>query len=176
MQGTRASIRLCLSLLSLFFPSFPFQVPGRPVRPSTIARNFISQVVLLVKNPPASAGEVRDSGSIPGSGRSPGGRHGHPLQYSWASLVAQMVKALPAMWETGVRPLGREGPLEKGVTTLSSILAWRIPWTEEPGGLQSRGSQSWTQLINNIFIHLSSPLRELLLRPQKNDQVHCPRL
>ena len=59
----------------------------------------------------------------------------------WASLVAQMVKNLPAMGETGVRSLGWENPLEKGVATHSGILAWRTPWTEEPGGLQSKGSQ-----------------------------------
>ena len=63
--------------------------------------NMAFQVVLVVKNPPANAGEVRDAGSIP----------------------------------------GQEDPLEKGVATHSSILAWRIPWTEEPGGLQSVGSQ-----------------------------------
>ena len=57
-----------------------------------------------------------------------------------ASLVAQRLKRLPAMWETWVRSLGWEDPLEKEMTTLSSILAWRIPWTEEPGGLQSMGS------------------------------------
>ena len=57
-------------------------------------------------------------------------------------LVAQMVKNLPAMWETPVQPLGQEDPLEKGTATYSSILAWRIPCTEEPGGLQSMGSQS----------------------------------
>ena len=55
--------------------------------------------------------------------------------------VAQTVKNLPAMWETRVRSLGWEDPLEKGMATHSSILAWRIPWTEEPGGLQSLGSQ-----------------------------------
>ena len=56
------------------------------------------------------------------------------------SLVAQMVKSLPAALETRVRSLGQEDPLEKGMATHSSILAWRIPWTEEPGGLQSMGS------------------------------------
>ena len=56
-------------------------------------------------------------------------------------LVAQMVKNLPAMQETHVRSLDWEDPLEKGMTTHSSILAWRIPWTEEPGELQSTGSQ-----------------------------------
>ena len=52
-----------------------------------------------------------------------------------------MVKNLPAMWETLVRSLGWEDPMEKGMATHSSILAWRIPWTEEPGGLQPMGSQ-----------------------------------
>ena len=58
-----------------------------------------------------------------------------------ASLVAQRVKSPPAMQETQVRSLGWERALEKGVATHSSVLAWRTPWTEEPGGLQSMGSQ-----------------------------------
>ena len=57
------------------------------------------------------------------------------------SLVAQTVKNLPAMQETQFRSLGWEDPLEEGMATHSSILAWRIPWTEEPGGLQSMGYQ-----------------------------------
>ena len=63
-----------------------------------------------------------------------------------------MVKNLPAKLETQVRPLGLEGPLEKGIVTHSSILAWTIPWTEEPGGLQSMGSQkqlTTKRLFNN---------------------------
>ena len=121
-----------------------------------------------------SINNVGDLGSIPGLGRSPGGGHGSPLQYSclenpqgqrslWAavygvtqsqtqlkqlsssgsiaSLVTQMVKSLLAMWETWVRSLGWEDPLEKGMATQSSILAWRIPQTGEPGRLQSTGSQ-----------------------------------
>ena len=60
---------------------------------------------------------------------------------NWASLVAQRLKRLPAMRETWVRSLGREDPLEKEMATHSSILVWRIPWTEEPGGLQSMGLQ-----------------------------------
>ena len=64
----------------------------------------------------------------------------------WASLVAEMVNSLPTMQETWVRSLGREDPLEKGMALHSSILAWRIPWTERPGGLQSMGSQSLTWL------------------------------
>ena len=58
-----------------------------------------------------------------------------------ASVVAQTVKRLPVMWETQVRSLGREDPLEKEMATHSSIIAWRIPWIEEPGSLQSMGSQ-----------------------------------
>ena len=58
-----------------------------------------------------------------------------------ASLVAQMVKSLPAVQETQVQSLGREDPLEKEMATHSSVPAWRIPWTEEPGGLQSVGWQ-----------------------------------
>ena len=64
-----------------------------------------------------------------------------------ASQVAQMVKNLPIMCETWVRSLGWEDHLEEEMATHSSILAWRIPWTEEPDGLQSMGSKkSWTQL------------------------------
>ena len=58
-----------------------------------------------------------------------------------ASLVAQTVKNLPAMQETWIESLGWEDPLEKGMATHSNILAWRIPWTEETGELQSMGSQ-----------------------------------
>ena len=57
------------------------------------------------------------------------------------SLVAQTVKRLPTMWETCVQSLGQEDLLEGGIATHSSILAWKIPWTEESGGLQSMGSQ-----------------------------------
>ena len=58
-----------------------------------------------------------------------------------ASLVAQMIRNSPAVQETWVQSLGWKDPLEKGMATHSNILAWRIPWTEEPGGLQSMGSQ-----------------------------------
>ena len=57
-----------------------------------------------------------------------------------SSLVAHMVKSLPAMRETWVQSLGQKDPLEKGIATHFSILAWKIPWTEEPGGPQSMGS------------------------------------
>ena len=63
------------------------------------------------------------------------------IVFIWASLVAQSVKNLPAVQETQVQSLGWEDPLEKEMTTHSSILAWKISWTEEPGGLQSMGSQ-----------------------------------
>ena len=59
----------------------------------------------------------------------------------WASLVGPTVKNLPAMQETQVPSLGQDAPLENGMAPYSSILAWRIPWTGEPGGLQSTGSQ-----------------------------------
>ena len=72
---------------------------------------------------------VGDLGSIPGLGRSAGEGKGYPFQYSWASRVAQLLKNLPAMWETWVRSLGWEDPLEKGKTTHSSILAWIMLWT-----------------------------------------------
>ena len=70
-----------------------------------------------------------DPGLIPGSERSTGEGIGYPLQYSRASLVAQLVKNLPTMWETWVQSLGWEDPLEKGKATHSSFLAWRIPTT-----------------------------------------------
>ena len=84
-----------------------------------------------------SANNAGDLSSIPGSGRFPGEGIGSPLQYSWVSLVAQLVKNLPGMRETWVQSLGWEDALKKGKATLSTVLAWRIPWTEEPGRLQS---------------------------------------
>ena len=92
------------------------------------------QISDLVGFPDSSVGKesacnAGDPGLIPGWGRSPGEKIVYPLQYSWASLMVQLVKNPPAMWETWVRPLGWEDPLEKGTATHSSILAWRIPWT-----------------------------------------------
>ena len=78
-----------------------------------------------------------------GSRGSGGHRQEEPRLPWWLT-----VKNLPAMQETQVRSLGQEDPLEKGMTTHSSILAWRIPWTEKPGGLQASGSQSRTRLSN----------------------------
>ena len=60
--------------------------------------------------------------------------------------MAQTAKTPHALWEIQVQSLGQEDPPEKGMATHSSILAWRIPWTEEPGGVQSMGLQSWTRL------------------------------
>ena len=70
-----------------------------------------------------------DSSSIPRLGRSTGEGMGYLLQHSWVSLVAQLVKNLPAVWESWVRSQGWKDSLEKGKATYSSILAWRIPWT-----------------------------------------------
>ena len=117
----------------------------------------------------ASACNVGDLGLIPGSGRSPGEGNGNPLQCSclenprdrgawWAAIygvaqsrsrlkqlssMTQVVKDLPAVRETWVRFLGWEDLPEEGMATHSSNLAWRIPWTEEPGRLQSIGLQSF---------------------------------
>ena len=103
-----------------------------------------SLIAQLVKNPPSMQETlVRfELGKFPGEGT------GYPLQPSWDSLMAQMVKNLPAMQETWAWSLGREDPLEKGMVTHSSSLTRRIPWSEEPGGLQSvhRVSKSRTWL------------------------------
>ena len=89
---------------------------------------FISFIYQLVGGK-ESACNSGDPGLIPGSGRSSGEGIGYPLQYSWASLVPQLVKNPPAMRETWFPSLGWEDPLEKGKAThYSSILAWRIPW------------------------------------------------
>ena len=83
-----------------------------------------------------SACNAGDIGSIPGSERSTGEGIGYPLQQSWVSLVAQLIKNLPAMWKTQVQSLGWEDPLEKGTATHSSILTWRIAWTLQSMRLQ----------------------------------------
>ena len=76
-----------------------------------------------------SAGNAGNSSLTPWSGRSTSEGIGYPLQCSWASLVAQLVKNLPATWKTWIQSLGWEDHLEKGKATHSSILTWRIPWT-----------------------------------------------
>ena len=114
---------------------------------------------------------------LPGLGRCPGEWFSYPLQYSWASLVAQMVKSPSAMQGTWVPSLDWEDPLEKGMATHSSILAWRIPWTEEPGGLQFMGSQrvihNWTTKhspdfyllfqVHNMSARETTPTSQLFL-------------
>ena len=92
----------------------------------------ISFYICIYNFPGSSAGKesicnAGDPGLIPGSGRSPGEEVGYLLHYSWASLMAQIVKNLLAVWETWVQSLGWEDPLEEGMATYSSILAWRIP-------------------------------------------------
>ena len=69
----------------------------------------------------------------------------------WASLVTQMVKNLPAVQETWVHSLDWEDPLEKGMAAHSSILAWRIPWTEEPGGATVHGVAELDSSVTNTF-------------------------
>ena len=79
----------------------------------------------------------------------------HCLFKLCSSFVAQSVKNLPAVWETWAWSLGQEDPLKKGMATHSSFLAWRIPWTEEPGMLQSRESQRVTKVLNYINLSFS---------------------
>ena len=105
-----------------------------------------NHIKILKGFPCSSAGKestcnAGDPRSVSGLERSVREVIGYPLQYSWASLIAQLVKNLPATRETWVWSLGWENPLEKGTATHSSILAWRIPWTEETGRLWSIGSQ-----------------------------------
>ena len=109
-----------------------------------------------------SACNAGDPSLTLGSGRSAREGIGYSLQYSWASLVAQLVKNLPAIQKTWVRSLSWEDPLEKGKATHSSILAWRIPWTKVHGV-----TKSWTRLSDFHFhrwlsgekIHL--PMQEI---------------
>ena len=92
-----------------------------------------------------SACNAGDPGSIPGSGSSPGERIGYPLQYSWASLMAQIVKNPPAKQEAWVQSLGCENPLEEGMAIHSSILAWRIPMDRRAWRARVHSvTKSWT--------------------------------
>ena len=92
---------------------------------------------------------MQDSDSISGSGGSPGEGIGYPLQYFWASLVAQTVKNLHAIHKTWVLSLGWEDPLEEGMATHSSILDWRIPMDRGAWQTPVHGvSKSWTRLSN----------------------------
>ena len=99
---------------------------------------WASLVAQLVKNPPTV--QETPVQSLGWEDPLEKGMAIHSSQCSWASLVTHMVKNLPAMWETWVLSLGWEDPLEEGMATHSSILAWKIPWTEEPGRLQSTRS------------------------------------
>ena len=112
---------------------------------------FIGEYTYFKSIPGSSAGKeftcnAGDFNSIPGSGSSPGEGIGYPLHYSWASLVSKLVKNPPENQETWVQSLGWAGPLEMGKAIHSSILAWRFPKTEEPGGLQSMGSHTTDRL------------------------------
>ena len=98
-----------------------------------------------------SACNAGDPGSIPGLEKSPGEGISYPLQYPWASLVVQMVKNPPAMREIWLESLGWEDPLEEGMATHSSILAFEIPWTEELGRLL--GVQEFTKSQTGLSTH-----------------------
>ena len=108
-----------------------------------------------------SAYDAGDLSSIPGSGRSTGEGIGYPLQYSWTSLVAQLVKNPPAMRETWVWSLGWEDLLEKGKATHFSILAWRIPWTV-PSMVSQRLDHDW---VISTFTYTFWSLSPLLQAP-----------
>ena len=109
-----------------------------------------------------SACNAGDPGAVPGSGRSAGEGLGYPLQYSWASLVVPSVKNLPAMRETWVWSLGWEDPLEKGMATHSSILAWRIPMDRGAWRAAVMGSQrvghSWATFTFFHFVYIQVQL------------------
>ena len=79
-----------------------------------------------------------------------------------ASLVAQRLKCLPPMWETRVRSMGREDPLEKEMVTHSSILAWRIPWTEEPGSPRGRKESDTTEWLHSLTHSLPTFMAHLI--------------
>ena len=99
-----------------------------------------------------SACNAGDRGLIPGSWRSLGEGIGYLLQYPWASLVAQLVKNLPAMWKTGVLSLIWEDSLEKVMATYTSILAWRIPWTLESMCLKESDTTEWLSLKVHLLV------------------------
>ena len=103
-----------------------------------------------------------------------------------ASLVAQMVKSLPAMWETRVQSSGQGVPLEEGMAPHSSTLAWRIPWTEEPGGYSPRGSQRvghstkspepvQREVRGARALLATSPKSAKALKPKRSVDLVCPR-
>ena len=101
-----------------------------------------------------SACNAGDPSSIPGSGRSAEKGIGYPLQSSWASLMAQLVKNLPTMQETWVISLGWEDPLEKRTATHSSSLAWRIPWTAQSMGRRESDTAEWLSLHWDLIVKI----------------------
>ena len=129
-------------------------------------------VSLIFKGfPDSSVGKIAtcnagDTGSIPGLRSSPGEGIGYPLQHSWASLVAQLVKHPPATWETWVLSLGWEDLLEKGKATHSSILAWRISQTVYSPWGHKESDHDWvtfTSLIFNVDENCQGPPGRQLL-------------
>ena len=106
----------------------------------------------MVKNP-ANGGDTGDMGLIPGLGRSFGEGNGNPLQYSWASLVAQMVKNPPAMWETWIQSLGQEDPQEQGMATCFSILTWKKPLNRGAWRAPVHGGHKESDMTEYIHMH-----------------------
>ena len=115
-----------------------------------------------------SACNAEDTDLIPGLGRSAGEGIGCPLQCCLASLIAQLVKNLPVMWETWVWSQGWEDPLEKGKAIHSSILAWRIPWTTVQGVTKSRTR------LNNFHAGIQGTYRAPELQPADTWKHSCP--
>ena len=132
-------------------PTLEFATCWQLVTQHYIVLSIVSNLEIIWGFPGSSAGKefachAGDSSSIPESGRSSGEAIGYPLQYSWASLVAQLVKNLSATWDIWVWSRRWEDPLKKGMTTHSSILAWRIPRTVESSGLSTgskRAGHDW---------------------------------
>ena len=148
-QYTLLSQSFLLSLLAVvWITSKKLMLKTLKLKLLYIIKRWLKKKVL---NPTCSEG---DPGSIPGSGRYPREGVGYPFQCSWASLVVQLVKNSPTMWEIWVQSLGWEDPLEKGKATHSSILAWRNPW------IVHGVTKSWTKLNN--FHFLSNPENKLL--------------
>ena len=162
---------------------------GQCQRMFQLLYNWNSLVAL--KFPGSSASKERtcnagDPGSIPVSGSTPEEGIGYPFQYSWASLMAQMVNNPPAMWKTWVQSLGWEDPLEGQAWQHTSIFLPReTPWTEKPGGLQSMGSQrvrhNWaTKHHTAAFIsHASKVMPKILqvrLQQYVNQELHMQKL
>ena len=120
--------------------------------------------------PGSSAGKestcnAGDLDFIPGSGRSPTEETDYPLQYSWASLMAQTVKNPPAKWETWVWSLSWEDSLEEGTATHSSVLAWRIPWILQrslegysPWGCRESDTTEWLSTAQCVYVNLQFPI------------------